>query len=170
MANKILLDTGWAPDDWQESTVREVLSVLEYVDVFLPNLDEAEALTKGKFPDEMAYKLSSYGPETVIIKLGEKGSFARTQGKIFIQDAFPANAVDTTAAGEAFNAGVLYGLVNKWKMEEILKFSNALASLVISKVSNQYPTLDEVRKVMNQKQKVNEEEVKNNEAVGIQSI
>ena len=39
------------------------------------------------------------------------------------------NAVDTTGAGDVFHGGFIYGLLQNWEVEEILRFANAVAAL-----------------------------------------
>lgn len=138
----ILLDTGWDTNGWKEKTKREIFSLLPLVDVFLPNYDEARALTDEVDEIKIAKKLFSYGSSAVIIKLGERGSLTITKEGIFKEKANKVKVIDTTAAGEAFNAGVIYGLLKKWDMQNILKFANTLAGVYIS--TRKYPKLKEV--------------------------
>ena len=142
----VLLDTGWDFGGWSKQTREEIFSLLEYVDIFLPNYDEARMLTGYSSVDDIAKELLSYDTARVIMKSGDEGSFAISEGRIYKEPAFPTQVVDTTAAGEAFNAGVLFGLINKWEIRRILRFSNALCSLVISREDEYYPTLEEVEK------------------------
>ena len=88
------------------------------------------------------------GPQEVIIKLGKKGSLAQDRNCLYQEEAFPARVVDTTAAGETFNAGILYGLIKKMNLGSRLKYANALASLVISMVKKEYPNAKEVEKLL----------------------
>ncbi len=151
----VLLDIGWDHRGWSKQTKKEIFSLLKYVDVFLPNYDEAKMLTGCSSPNEMAKELLSYGPAQVIIKLGDKGSLAMNEKGIYEALPFKTKVLDTTAAGESFNAGVLYGLMNKWETEKILKFSNALCSIVISNIDKCYPTLEEVQKKLKRKEREN---------------
>ncbi len=68
-------------------------------------------------------------------------------GEITRQKGFPVKAKDVTAAGEAFNAGIIYGLSRGMRDRQIMRWANALAALVISKAGGEYPTLSEVKKV-----------------------
>ena len=139
-----LLDTGWAPAGWSEITKKEILSLLEYVDIFLPNFDEARMLTDSTEPKEMAQKLLACGCREVIIKLGADGSLAVNKEGVFQEDAFSLEVVDTTAAGDAFNAGIVYGLIKDWEANRRLRFANALAAIVVSRMEDRYPAASEV--------------------------
>ena len=141
-----LLDTGWDINGWPDRSAREVMRLLEGVDVFLPSLNEAQALTGECAPEACLEKLFARCPNRVIIKLGEEGSIAKTEEGVFRQPAFPVSPLDTTGAGDSFNAGVIFGLLQGWDIRQTLRFANALAGLVISRPRDEgYPALDEVK-------------------------
>jgi sugar/nucleoside kinase (ribokinase family) len=60
-------------------------------------------------------------------------------------------AFDTTGAGDAFNAGVLYGLSRDWEPRRILSFANAVAAITLSRREDRYPTLGEVNRFMGER-------------------
>ena len=71
-------------------------------------------------------------------------------GDEFVEDpGFPTDVRDTTAAGEAFNAGVLYAMREGLDPARTLRFANAVASLFLEK-KGEYGTLSEVRKLTHQ--------------------
>lgn len=145
----ILLDTGWNVQNWQSGGREEILYLLPMVDTFLPNRDEAKALSGKRSPEEMAVYLHKKGAKKVIIKLGQEGSAGYSLEEGFIKrPALSVKVIDTTAAGEAFNAGIVWGLVQGWKLEQRLKFANTLAGLFISNPKKRYPTLKEVKQNM----------------------
>lgn len=80
------------------------------VDVFLPNLEEAQALVSPKGEEEFVRALSSFG-RRVFLKLGAQGALAMEGGKVLRVPAVPVEAKDTLGAGDAFNAGVIFGSV-----------------------------------------------------------
>ena len=144
---KVLFDTGWDVSGWPERSVEEVMQLVEHVDVFLPSLSEAQALTGAISAEDCLEILSARCPGDVIVKMGEGGSITRTAEGVFRQPAFPVAPLDTTGAGDSFNAGVILGLLKKWAIPETLRFANAVAALVISRPGSdksRYPTLTEV--------------------------
>jgi len=148
----VLLDVGWDIEGWPDRSVREVMQLLEGVDVFLPSLNEARALTGESAPDACLESLFGRGPKRVIIKMGSEGSIARTQEGVFLRPAFRVKALDTTGAGDCFNSGILLGLLNDWDMARTLRFANALAATVISRPREEgYPTLGEVREYLEER-------------------
>ena len=88
-----------------------ILKLLEdFVDIVFANSDEADALLGQLPPEEQLQQLRKLC-KVAVVKLGEKGAWADCgDGAVFI----PANkvdAIDTTAAGDSFAAGFLYGLL-----------------------------------------------------------
>ena len=91
---------------------------LSKVYMVTPNEVEAEELTGVHVEDlESAHKAAEYfykkGVEKVIITLGSRGVFVSSDGKEEIVPAFKVDAVDTTGAGDAFNGGMLGGIVER---------------------------------------------------------
>jgi ribokinase len=89
--------------------------LLSRVDILTPNETEAEALTGIKVTDEKsadmaADALLAKGVKTVIVTLGEKGLLLATQDSKEMIPNHKVNAVDSTAAGDAFTGSLAYGL------------------------------------------------------------
>ena len=109
------------------------------VDYFTPNETEAEFYTGVKINNEKdaknsANKLLGMGIKKVIITLGEKGLFY-SDGKeeIYIK-ASPVKAIDTTGAGDAFNGGFSFALLNGKKIKESLEIANKVAGISTTKL------------------------------------
>jgi ribokinase len=145
---QVLFDIGWDINGWPERSVDEVMQLLERVDIFLPSLDEARALTGERSPEGCLENLFERGlccSGCVIIKMGGAGAIARVREGVFQQSAFPVSPLDTTGAGDCFNAGVIEGLGRNWDMRKTLRFASALAAMVISRPRKcGYPALSEV--------------------------
>ncbi len=99
----------------------------EFVDIVFANSDEADALFGKISPEEQLAKLRELC-SVAIVKLGEHGAWADCgSGAVFI----PANkvkAVDTTAAGDSFAAGFLYGYLAGFDTLRSGKLGAALAA------------------------------------------
>lgn len=144
----VLFDTGWVINSWKKR-VKEIQELLEHVDIFLPNLDEATGLTEdASSPLAIARELLGYGCGMVIIKLGEEGSLAINTEGVFKEKSFATKTLDTTGAGDAFNAAILYGLIQEWDVDTTLRFANAEASITINRTENRYPTIKEVKELL----------------------
>ena len=124
------LDTAWdAEGRWMEL----VEPCLSHIDIFVPNLEEAQMLTGKNQAPEIAQMFLDYGISTVVIKLGADGCYARTANNEFTVPAFKVEKlVDTLAAGDSFVAGFLAGIVNGWNLEKTCKFANAVGACCVS--------------------------------------
>jgi sugar/nucleoside kinase (ribokinase family) len=61
--------------------------------------------------------------------LGHSGAMAWVDGEFFYAEGFKVKAVDTTGAGDVFHGGFIYGLLQNWEVEKMLRFANAVAAL-----------------------------------------
>jgi sugar/nucleoside kinase (ribokinase family) len=141
-----LLDTGWDHDGWPDSTREEIRLLLPFVDVFVPNEVEAEHLT-GE-PDPLAAALALAGPSDgwTIVKLGQAGCLAvGPGGEVHRVGAPRVEVVDTTGAGDAFNAGLMMALSAGEAWPEALRAAVLVSSAVVSRrSSDRYPTPEEL--------------------------
>lgn len=81
--------------------------IQDYVDIVFANEEEAKSLTQ-KAPREALDDIAEMCA-IAVVKLGAKGSYIKTMGKVWKIDAVDANCIDTTGAGDLFAAGFLYG-------------------------------------------------------------
>ena len=72
----------------------------------------------------------------------------RSADSIIQEPAYRVKAVDTTGAGDTFNAGLIYGLSSGWDLERCLAFANAAAAIAISRMNDRYPSAAEVRHLL----------------------
>ncbi len=97
------LDCNYDPVERWDSNLRQVL---QHTDLFLPNEDEALAITKASDVPTAARALSSLA-QIVVIKRGASGALVAQGERQFTVPAIPVEVVDTTGAGDSFNAGFL---------------------------------------------------------------
>ncbi|MCL6444433.1 MAG: carbohydrate kinase family protein [Alicyclobacillus sp.] len=143
-----VLDTGWDPAGWPSGTVQGVRNILPYVSFFLPNLDEACVITEKSTEEAAADDLLAYGADTVVVKCGKRGSYARTRDKTCRVPSVPTVVFDTVGAGDTFNAGFVVGLSEGWPLEQCLQFGNAAASIYVSREKNRWASCTEVIKTV----------------------
>jgi sugar/nucleoside kinase (ribokinase family) len=114
----ISLDTNWSPEeDWHK-----VHSILPYIDVFIPNEEEALRISGKTWVEEAGNWLSQSGG-LVVIKRGEKGASV-FDGQSIQHFVIPESIskglkiADTTGAGDNFDAGFLYAWLQHASTEE----------------------------------------------------
>jgi len=125
--------------------------LLRLVRIITPNESEAELLT-GVRPQgqesmrQVAAHLHQAGVEKVIITLGARGAYVSEGRSAQLVPGFEVEAVDTTAAGDAFNGALAVGLVRGMDMAEAVRYANAAAALAVQRLGAQpsLPTAAEV--------------------------
>lgn len=139
-----MLDTGWDPQNWPAATQAGLRQMLRQVSVFMPNLDEARAITAEGSVEAAALALQQLGPQLVVIKCGAEGSFARYGSQTYRLPARQVEVFDAVGAGDVFNAGFLYAFRRGWPLPACLAFGNSASSLYISRAVQRFPSLAEV--------------------------
>jgi ribokinase len=116
------LDTNWDPAEKWES----IGDILVHTDVFLPNANELRAVTG---VDDLDAAARSLGATTVVMKDGEHGGRAWWPGGGATTPGHVVEVVDTTGAGDSFNAGFLAARLQGADVEEALRWAVAAGSL-----------------------------------------
>lgn len=120
------IDPNWDPSELWHANLAKTLPV---TDVFLPNLAEARLITGRDDPVEAARQLASTSGGTVAVKLGADGGLA-CQGELVERVSGLTGApVDSTGAGDNFNAGFLTGTLRGYSLRESLGLAAACGSL-----------------------------------------
>ncbi|MFD5464211.1 carbohydrate kinase family protein [Kitasatospora sp. NPDC127059] len=113
----VVMDCHDTPATLDDPAVREVLAL---VDVFTPNAGEALRLTGAEEPDEAISALGRLVP-TLVVTRGAQGATAVRGGERHDAESVPGvDAIDPTAAGDCFNAGLVHGLLGGWSLPDCL--------------------------------------------------
>ncbi|MFC1547232.1 ribokinase [Candidatus Neomarinimicrobiota bacterium] len=125
--------------------------LLGNISVLTPNETEAELLSGVSITDdatarEAAARLKQRGIENVIITLGAKGAIVITDEGVQQIPSKEVKAVDTTAAGDAFNGALAFALAADKSLEEAVRFANLAGALSATRMGAQpsMPTLEEL--------------------------
>lgn len=120
------IDPNWDPSEQWQANLAKTLPV---TDVFLPNLAEARRITGQHDTVAAARQLASGSGGTVAVKLGAEGALA-CQGELTEQVSGLTQApVDSTGAGDNFNAGFLVGKLRGYSLREAVGLAVACGSL-----------------------------------------
>lgn len=112
------MDPGWRKD-WFED--KESLKVLRMMDLFFPNESEARLLTGKINVGEVLQACKALGLGNTVIKLGPAGAAMLHNGSIYSVAPPSVEVVDTTGAGDAFDAGFLDAWLEGATVEEQLR-------------------------------------------------
>ncbi len=118
--------------------------LLEQVDILTPNESEAllllarpAARVSVKDAAGLAEALLRLGPRAVILKLGDQGCFYSDGRTSCHEPPFPVEALDTTAAGDTFNAALAVALAEGKAIPAALRFANAAAAISVTRMGAQ---------------------------------
>jgi ribokinase len=129
-------------------------AVMRRVSWFTPNETEALLYAKGgtkESPETIAGRLLDEGAAGVVLKLGSSGIYLRNREDLdVVVPAFSVKAVDTTAAGDAFNGAFAVGLALGHSPKDSARFAAAAAAVSVTRAGAQpsMPTFDEVAKML----------------------
>jgi ribokinase len=127
---KVSLDPG---EIYAGKGLAKLKPIIKRCFVVMPSESEVKLLT-GKGWKEGAKQLLNEGACIVGVKLGKEGCFITDGNQNHMVPPYKAKVVDTTGAGDAWNAGFLYGLVRKKDLYECGRLGNLVASKCIAKV------------------------------------
>ena len=143
-----VLNPAPAPDDIPDA-------VLRGLDFITPNETELEKLTgmkTGTVPEitAAARSLRDRGVRNVLVTIGPRGALLCGEAREKIYPTFDAQRVDTTAAGDTFNAGLVVGLAEGMALEQAIRLANAAAAISITRKGAQtsIPTREEAEQLM----------------------
>jgi sugar/nucleoside kinase (ribokinase family) len=142
------LDTGFDPSQRWDGGLRDAL---RETDLFFPNEVELEALAGCADPAEGLRRLAN-GRTRVVAKLGKNGAMTLDGDELLHVPAYPVETVDTTGAGDSFNAGFLHRWLAGAPLVECLRLGaacGALSTLGLGGTATQ-PTLEEAEALIRQ--------------------
>jgi len=139
---KVILDPAPAPSYLPDE-------LYQLVEIITPNEVEAGQLV-GFTVDERetaataATILLERGVKCAIVKLGDGGVLCATDEETFFVPAFSVKAIDTVAAGDAFNAGLAAALAEGLDLREAVTWGTAAGALSVTKQGAQTSLPDRV--------------------------
>ena len=135
MESKISMVVSDTMNLWIDIDLEGVKEVISKSNIFLLNDEEAMQLTGITDMIEAGKAIQNMGPETVIIKLGGKGSLLIEKNECFHVPCVPGiDVYDPTGAGDSF-AGGLIGFISQNgfnNKKDALIYASAIASFTVS--------------------------------------
>ncbi|MDD4870199.1 MAG: carbohydrate kinase family protein [Kiritimatiellae bacterium] len=120
---------------WGLGPKRETLeTMLPYCDYFLPSVDDLRVIYPGMKPRDMIKHILRFGVKTVVLKMGKTGCLVATEDDCMQVRGLPAKVVDTTGAGDCWNAGFLAALAHGEDVPAAALIGHACAAYCIEYV------------------------------------
>jgi 2-dehydro-3-deoxygluconokinase len=134
LGKMIVFDSNARPKLWNSPATMKVATVAGYrvATVALPTFDDDRQLFGDETPAASAERIASYGVAEVIVKNGDKPSLVSVHGHLTsVSPNSVEHIIDTTGAGDSFNAGYIAARSNRHAPTEAAKFAHLVAARVI---------------------------------------
>lgn len=131
---KILFDNNYRPRQWNDlDEARQAFEqAYRHTDIALPSLDDELLLFQTESEEQVIERLQSWGIRNIILKKGEDGCVLAIDSSITQVAVAPVeNVVDTTAAGDSFNAGFVSTWLRGRDFGSAVEQGSKLAALVV---------------------------------------
>lgn len=121
-------------------------ALLPLIDIVAPNETEAAMITGHVYPEDAARSLLAQGARAALLTLGHNGALYCDATTMLRCPAVSVQAVDTTAAGDAYLGALAAALAESRAMPECLGYAAAAAALAVTRLGAQpsLGTRDEV--------------------------
>ena len=145
---QIIFDVDYRASSWSspQEAGRLARGILSWVDVLLGNDEELGLLTDTNSAQAQVRAVLDAGAKLLIRKLGSKGVEAHTRQEKCSAAPYPMPVTCAIGGGDGFAAGFLYALYRAQPLQECLRYGNAAAAVVVSRVScaDSMPRLNEL--------------------------
>lgn len=126
-----------------EDMAARILPCMQYLDYFMPNIEEARLISGLEDEEAVADYFLSAGAGVVALKMGAQGSLVKRRGGRALRvQAYAVQVVDTTGCGDGWSAGFLAALSRGWSVEEAAAFGSACGSLVATGLGSDAGIID----------------------------
>lgn len=142
---------------WSIEEAREAYEkIFPEVDILLTGLDEIQMISGKQTLEELVQYTARFEIQDFVIKDGEKGSKLYRKGRWIEAPGFSVTPVDTVGAGDGFDAGYIYGILNHFDEESLLRFANGVGALVtiVTGDNEGLPYLEEVENFIGDKKAI----------------
>lgn len=138
-----VLDIDYRPFGWQTraETAQCYEQAIALCDIVIGNREEFDAVEYLSMPgnadhERSARALLDKGVQLVIVKDGAKGSVGyRADGEIVRCGVIPTEAVKTFGSGDAYAAGLMFGLLREKGLAYAMQLGTACASIALTTIS-----------------------------------
>jgi sulfofructose kinase len=125
-------------DEIYDDSTHELLALVDYL------------IAGSDFADDPRELAQRYGCPVVGITRGANGAVFFDRGKLTHSSTFKVPVADTTGAGDVFHGGFIYGLLQNWNLDDVIRFAHAVAAMKCMHIGARrgIPTLAAVREFL----------------------
>lgn len=134
----------------------QLANILHNTTVLTLTEEEARALLPGTFAlPELASALQAHGPRLVVIKRGVHGCLIQRDEEMILHPGFAVPVCDTTAAGDAVSAALLWGWLHHCELPQLAALLNAAGAIAVQRLGGgpNMPHLAEIKTLLQQQGK-----------------
>ncbi len=130
---KVVFDSNYRPKLWSsEQATRECYDTMyQLTDIALPTIEDEQLLYGDADANELIERLQSHGVHEIVLKMGSQGCLLAVDQTRELVAANKVAIVDTTSAGDSFNAAYLAARMKGHGTNESARAGHSLASVVI---------------------------------------
>ncbi len=142
---------------YAEKGAKNLSEILERTNILLLNRMELKLLTEKKYKtiEEEIESLRNFDIGIIVVKMGEEGCYSTDGESSYFTETFPVKCRDTTGAGDAFNAGFLYGYLIGRDLEDSCVIGNYVAASCVENFGGT-KSLPDISKLKNLLKDLNE--------------
>lgn len=149
----ISFDPNLRPSLWKskEEMVQTINKFAVQTDAVLPGLEEGQILTGLMLPEDIAAFYLDKGVKAVVIKLGSKGAYYRSQlEEGYVKGIAVEKVIDTVGAGDGFAVGFVSGLLDEVSLQEAVRRGNTIGALAVQSNGDNdgYPTRNKLNECL----------------------
>lgn len=125
-------------DEVYDDSTHELLRLVDYL------------IASSEFAEDPFELAGRYGCPVVGITRGSEGAVFSYRGRLMKSPAFAVPVADTTGAGDVFHGGFIYGVLQEWPLEDVIRFAHAVAAMKCMHIGARrgIPTIAEVREFL----------------------
>lgn len=150
---KVFLDPNLRLPEWKTSKeIKDAFErIFKYVSVFIPNQKELQLLGEDEDMKKSASNIIQKGVQVIWVKKGNQGCSYFTKEKHFQLPAHEIKVIDTSGAGDAFDAAIIYGTLSGFTPDKCGEFAISFAETTVQKVgtTKALPNSIEINKLIN---------------------
>ncbi len=133
LGGKIIFDNNYRPAQWSDRSKAQTVYEKMYslTDLALPSLEDELLVCGLENQDDIIMRLEEFGISEIVLKMGEKSCLVIAGDVREYVNTEKVNVVDTTSAGDSFNAGYIAARLNEYSPVQSCTTGHQLASTVI---------------------------------------